>query len=512
MKNIIIGLFILALTSYNSMATATNLYGKNNTTPPYKILQESLQKRLNRKLRKIILLHSLTGDPLSKRVTPDIYSPKAQLGMDLFYSKSLGGDQDSACVTCHHPALGGGDNLSLPIGVEADFPDLLGAGRSNDAAESNTAGSPPVPRNAPTTFNIAGWDKFMFHDGRVESLGKTPGTNGADSDIRTPTTDLDQADPLAGNNLVQAQARFPVTSKEEMKGFNHNTYDDQAIREYLAGRLGGYGDAKNNLADTDHWLEKFQEAFDSYKPPRQLITEQNISLAIGEYERSQAFIETPWKRYIEGDSKAISISAKKGALLFFRSVEEGGANCSTCHSGDFFTDEGFHNLAMPQIGPGKGDGDDGSEDYGRYRETTLEIDKFAFRTPTLLNVEVTGPWTHSGAYTTLEAVVRHHLNAEVAIADFNYESQVNHQPGIQNLNLAIENTEKALNASSFAFDDSINLTKSQVNYLVDFLKTLTDPCTKDRTCLSKWIPDGIERDDPNGNQLNAINEDGNFLY
>ncbi len=59
-------------------------------------------------LERIIKSNHLTGDPMLGRNAPDIESPKAQLGMDLFFSKTLGGDSDSACVTCHHPALGGG--------------------------------------------------------------------------------------------------------------------------------------------------------------------------------------------------------------------------------------------------------------------------------------------------------------------------------------------------------------------------------------------------------------------
>ncbi len=459
--------------------------------------------KLDKKLRAIIHSNSLTGNPLSDSVIPDINSPKVQLGMDLFYSKSLGGDRDSACVTCHHPVLGGGDNLSLPIGVEADNPDLLGEGRNSYNAESYLSGSPPVPRNAPTTFNIAAWKKFMFHDGRVERLKKKSGKNAADLGIHTPNSDFGVADPLAGENLVQAQARFPVTSREEMKGFYHSNYDDQAIREYLAARLSGYDDSEDNMklddADTSLWLAKFQDALPD-NDSTDLITEQNISMLIAEYERSQALVETPWKKYIEGDNRAISVSAKKGALLFYRPATKGGANCSSCHSGDFFTDEKFHNLAMPQIGPGKGDGENGSEDYGRFRETGKKKDKFAFRTPTLLNVEVTGPWSHAGAYTTLEAIVRHHLNAEVAI-DFYDTNQLTTKLEIQNLDLVEANTRKALIASSFALKKPVDLTDRQVNYLVAFLNTLTDPCTKDRACLSKWIPDDI---DPNDDQLNAI--------
>ncbi|MDF1582993.1 MAG: cytochrome c peroxidase [Methyloprofundus sp.] len=498
MKKILIGLCAFGVASYGVSATAGNMYHMKH------------EKHLDKALRPIISQLGLTGDPLLNRQVPNINGPQAQLGMDLFFSKSLGGNQDSACVTCHHPVLGGGDNLSLPIGVESDLPDLLGPGRTNDFALNNPEGGPPVPRNAPTTFNVIAWDKFQFHDGRVESLNPQQGANGTAGGIRTPDSALGVADPLAGGNLVQAQARFPVTSNEEMKAFEHTSYTNQTIRELLAGRLGGYGDEGELLTDVGHWIEKFRVALsDDVSAPQDLVTEQNVSMLIGEYERSQAFANTSWKSYVEGNNSAISANAKKGALLFFTSSEQGGANCSSCHSGDFFTDESFHNLAMPQIGPGKGDGIDGSKDFGRARETGLEQDKFAFRTPALINVEVTGPWSHAGAYTTLEAVIKHHSNATHAIDNFD-DSQL--QPAnIRNLGLKMqENTQEALNAPNFELE-TLNLTDMQVGFLVEFLKTLTDPCVKDRECLDAWVPNGELRNDPNGDQLNAIDQYGNLL-
>ncbi len=36
---------------------------------------------------------------------------------------------------------------------------------------------------------------------------------------------------------------------------------------------------------------------------------------------------------------------------------------------------------------------------------------------------------------------------------------------------------------------SVNFSDEQVAQLVEFLKTLTAPCVKDRECLEKWIPD-----------------------
>lgn len=502
MKKIIITLCILSVASFSSVALAKNSHNKQ--------FKHRYKHKLDKTLKKLIKANHLTGDPMLNRSVPDIESPKAQLGMDLFFSKTLGGEFDSACVACHHPALGGGDDLSLPIGVEADEPDLLGPGRTNYGALKNPEGGPPVPRNAPTTFNVVAWDSFQFHDGRLESLSKIPGANGAgDLGIRTPDSAFGVADPLAGNNLVQAQARFPVTSNEEMKGFDHTGYTNQTIRELLAGRLAGYGNEADTLTYLDHWLAKFRTALS--KPEgsaEELITEQNVAMLIAEYERSQAFADTPWKKYVKGKKRAISVAAKKGAILFYTPTSQGGADCSSCHSGDFFTDESFYNLAMPQIGPGKGDGDDGSKDFGRARETALEADMFAFRTPSLINVEVTGPWSHAGSYTSLKTVIKHHLNAADAID--NYDMEQLSQAGIRNLDQMSENTKEALNASSFAME-TVHLNDREIDYLVEFLKTLTDPCTTDRECLGQWIPDAEIRNDPNGDQLNAVDQDGNLL-
>lgn len=400
----------------------------------------------------------------------------------------------------------------MPIGVEGDVPDGLGVGRTNDEAMYNDLGGPPVPRNAPTTFNLIAWDKFMFHDGRVESLDKIPGNNGVGSlGIRTPDSDsFGVADPLAGENLVQAQARFPVTSPEEMKGFEHDDYSNQTIRELLAGRLGGYGNEQNALTHPEYWLNKFKDVFDTPKDakPKDIITEQKVSFAIGEYERSQVFIDTPWKRYVEGDKNALSVEAKQGALLFFRPNDRGGADCTSCHSGDFFTDESFHNVAMPQIGPGKEIGHDVSKDFGRARETKNEEDMFAFRTPSLINVEMTGPWTHAGAYTSLEAVIKHHLNAAEAINHYDYNQLM--QSDIRNLERMAENTREALESDSFE-QIEIKLSDEEIGYLVEFLKSLTDPCTKDRKCLNPWIPEPDKLSDPNGDQLNAYDGYGYIL-
>jgi len=440
-------------------------------------------------LADIISTNNLTGDPSSGHQLPSIEDPLPQLGMKLFFSKALGGQLDTACVSCHHPALGGSDELSLPIGVDAETPELLGPGRRHSMLGFHHDGGPTVPRNSPTTFNVGLWDEVIFHDGRIESRGKTEGKNGDDGQgIRTPDVPFDQVDPNA-INLAQAQALFPVTSKEEMRGTFADGESNTVLREQLMHRI-------NAQQLPNSWYSEFSTAFNSSVPADELITMNNVAIAISEYERSQVFIDTPWKRYVDGDKEALSDDAKSGAVLFFTGVADGGAGCSSCHSGDFFTDEQFHNIAMPQVGRGKGDGITGDDDFGRFRETNQESDRYAFRTPSLINVEVTKPYGHAGAYTSLEQVIRHHLNPAEYLATLDY-SFPDLQEGLQVSN-SEANTNAALNhlIQSQNNNDSLLvtavLTDEEVQQLESFLLALTDECTLNRECLAQWIPDAMD--------------------
>jgi cytochrome c peroxidase len=443
----------------------------------------------------------ITGDATMGQALTSITNAKAQLGMKLFFTKGLGGDKDAACVTCHHPKLGGGDNLSLPIGVTAEIPDLLGPGRRHLSAGVDFDGGPTVPRNAPTTFNLSLWEKVLFHDGRVEAI-----TGG----ISTPDSGHGNIDPAAGANLAEAQARFPVTSPEEMRGFVYEAGNSTAaLRTALEIRLQTTGAGINALNSND-WLAEFRTGFGSTADAATLITFSKIAEAIGEYENSQVFVSHLFKEYIDGNKAAISKDAKKGAVLFFNSVEEGGANCASCHRGDFYTDEAFHVVAMPQIGRGKGDGT-GSDDFGRFRLTGQPEDKYAFRTPTLLNVEKTGPWGHAGGYTSLNAVINHHLNPQSAIDNYDFsqlESSVQVGDMKANTQHAIDTLEVNRSAGLISpILENVSLTEKQVNQLVAFLKTLTDQCLNDDACISAWIPASSDTD-PDSLRVNAVNENG----
>ena len=459
------------------------------------------------------LISHLSGNPAQGRVLPAISDPLAQLGMRLFFSKSLGGDFDSACVSCHHPALGGGDNLSLSVGIAALDPAVMGVGRKP------SHGKPTVPRNAPTTFNIALWDKSLFHDSRVENLTPGSGPNGANGQIRTPDSPPGVADPDAGANLTVAQARFPVTSHEEMRGaFDpHGTND--SCRDLLAARIGDYGAGAGALPK-NNWLDEFQQAFQSQAPAEDLITYDNIALALAEYERSQTFVDTPWGDYVRGDIDAISDSAKRGAIVFFTPTEQGGGNCSACHSGDFFTDEGHHTVAFPQIGVGKGDGEEGSDDFGRFRETGVEEDRYRFRTPTLLNIALTAPYGHAGAYETLDDVLTHYEDPDAAVAHYfetggwcNLPQFAGESDCSSYFPHARTNSQQALDklggerAGAMSKFPELVLSEQDRADLIAFLHTLTDRCAADAHCIRAWIP---PRDGgPDGQQLAAVDTRGN---
>lgn len=443
---------------------------------------------IDKQLQDVIQYHQLTGNPISdeKSQVVDIKSPRANLGKLLFFTKSLSGRKDVACASCHHPFIGGDDDLSLSIGVDPIIADKIGIERENFNNQVL------VPRNAPTTFNSSLWKKRLFHDGRVERLNPF---NEHPAQISTPDEKFGEIDPNA-TSLVQAQAGFPVTSEHEMR----NNYLEKSSNKKLRLAL------VSNIIESIHnytpkkgisWEVLFRDVFkEKYSALNELITFQRILELLADYEKSQIFIDTEWKQYIEGNSSVISRAAKRGALIFYKSYEEGGGGCASCHAGDFFTDEEFHILAIPQIGFGV---ELNGDDRGRYLRTGILDDRYAFRTPSLLNVELTAPYGHNGAYDTLEEIIRHHLNPKKAVSKYDFSLKTLSQRNIPSKN-SKKFTQKALYALSLKMKagltplKELELSTEKVSDIIEFLKTLTDSCAQDNLCLQKWVP---LRDEPN---------------
>jgi cytochrome c peroxidase len=124
------------------------------------------------------------------------------------------------------------------------------------------------------------------------------------------------------------------------------------------------------------------------------INADRVAQAIASYERTVVSGNAPFDRYQAGDTKAMSESAVRGMALFNDAQK---ANCVTCHAGFNFTDESYHNLGVGM--------DKQFPDTGRYTVTKSEVDRGAFRTPTLRNITQTGPYMHDGSETTLQDVI-----------------------------------------------------------------------------------------------------------
>ena len=397
-----------------------------------------------------------------------------KLGEALFWDPELSGNRDTSCATCHHPDLGTGDDLSVSIGTNG-----FGLGPQRDMGTAREL----IPRNAQPLFNLGyeEWD-ILFWDGRVS---EDPVTG-----FQSPASDRL---PSGLDSLLAAQAMFPVTSRDEMRGDRGDVdvfgnpnelamlvdYKSQPIWNALMKRL---------LA-----IPGYAELFEAVYPdvPAEELGFQHAANALAAYEIAIfTFEDSPFDRYIQGDKTALSEEAKQGALLFY-----GEAGCSSCHSTGLLTDQKFHNLAVPQIGDGKGR--EQPFDLGRARETGNSCDRYAFRTPPLRNVAITGPWMHDGAFTTLEATVRHHLDPTASLQNYDVSQLTalmtetcQDQPETL---AAIMSWYTPKNAS-----EGVQLSTEEMRALLAFLESLTSPSALD---LKHTIPSSVPSGSPVGGNI-----------
>ena len=113
-------------------------------------------------------------------------------------------------------------------------------------------------------------------------------------------------------------------------------------------------------------------------------------------------------------------------------------------------------------------------DLGLYTVTQDPNDRWKFRTPSLRNAEITGPYMHNGSLATLKDVV-----------EFYNKGGVKAVGKMKNENL-----------SPLMFP--LNLSETEVNQVVEFLKTLTGSNVDQLILDAKAAPIGdISLNDPN---------------
>jgi cytochrome c peroxidase len=406
---------------------------------------------------------------------------RIDLGRKLFHDKLLSGNRNISCATCHHAMADTGDWLSLPVGEGG-----RGLGPARDTGRDDDAIHERVPRNAPPVFNLGAREfTVMFHDGRLEQDPQHP------SGFLSPAGD----DLPAGlDNVLAAQAMFPVTSGTEMAGQpGENPVADAAavddlplVWELLAQRL------RDNEEYVGLFMASYPDGPDAVRSAGD-ITFVQAANAIGTFEAEAWRIDnSPYDRHLRGDRHAMSAAALRGLRIF-----RGRGNCVACHSGPFQTDQSFHAIAMPQIGPGKGDNlpgyRDGRDDFGRERVTGDPADRFRFRTPSLRNIALTGPWGHAGAYGSLEAVVRHHLDPIASL--YRYDPGQAILPSREDLDaidFAVMADPARLAAIAAANELApVELDEAEIDDLLEFLHALTDPAAHDlRGDVPKSVPGG----------------------
>ena len=399
---------------------------------------------------------------------------RVELGHLLFYDPILSGNQEVSCATCHHPRFGTADGVSLSLGDGAQG---LGPDR---VADPENLPEQRIPRNAPALFNLGATEfTHMFHDGRLEADPTRP--NG----IRTP---LGDAMAEGFDSVLSAQAMFPVLSPDEMAGHYSENPISRAVR---MGHLSLAGGAWDQIAERVAQVPEYRARFDAVLGQGAPIQFTDISNVVADFIRFEWRADrSPFDLYLAGEA-ALPEPAARGLALFY-----GEAGCADCHAGRFQTDHDFHAIAMVQLGPGKAARfESHARDEGRMHVTGDPEDAFAFRTPSLRNVALTAPYGHAGAYATLEAVIRHHLDPVESLYGYDRSQAILPAlPGVQDWRILDDPAEIGAIAAANELEP-LPLEDAQIADLVAFLEALTDTEGADgRLGVPETVPSGLPVD------------------
>jgi len=311
-------------------------------------------------------------------------------GKVMFESKSLSGNRDTSCSTCHIDRFGSADGLAIAIGV--------GGGSGEGAARLAYGRGILVQRNA---FSLMGRGTpaftTFFWDGRVQQQGETlinPLGEGKSKLFHSPLAVAAVLPLLERDEFLGRAGLFNTNEVQTAAGDNLYNHRYLAVSGALRERFLRSRDSEDlkvarALQSVGVDLEKFELAHVS----------NLIALHIANKFRCK---ESRWDRYLHGERGALTAAEKQGALLFY-----GKGRCAACHAGAMMSDFQFHSIGTPQgrFGP-----QSRHRDVGRAHVTTRAEDLYKFRTPPLIEVGRTKPYGHNGAFGSTREVVVHHFN------------------------------------------------------------------------------------------------------
>ncbi len=206
--------------------------------------------------------------------------------------------------------------------------------------------------------------RFAFTDGRATALA----IDGTDLPRATPTVfnrALSMSQFWDGRaRTLESQALSPIGSPREM---------NFTIEEAVA-----------LMASSAEYVDRFRAAFNR-EPDR-----SGIANALAAFQRAQLAGDSRVDRFEAGELDALTEAEQRGRALF-----HGKARCVACHSGSNYTDERLHDIGLLS-----------DADLGAYFTSGGRLKSSrAFKTPTLRNIDVTGPYFHNGSVDSLEEVV-----------------------------------------------------------------------------------------------------------
>jgi cytochrome c peroxidase len=381
---------------------------------------------LDRRLRRVLHEAGFTGNieaTLEMRLGRPLDPAKIKLGRLLFFDTILGLHDDNSCAGCHSPAFGFGDSQPMAIGI------------GNNGVVGPHRTGPRNQRRSPLIANTAFYPALMW-TARFVALSGDPFDSSLGFRFPPPEKLV-----TSTQTLLQAQGSLPSTELVEMAGFNDIAvhpgpfgpefyqFDDGAGEPLPPPDNTGFHNfpiqqrVDARLNEIPEYLALFGRAFNGGEPlPAGAITTDMRRQAIAEFQTSLPGASAPLDRYARGSDHALTRHEKRGALLFF-----GRAGCVACHtvaagSNEMFSDFRLHRIAGPQVFPQFGvglgdvifDGPGHDQDFGSEQTSGDPSQRYMFRTAPLRNLAVATAYFHNGAFGTIAAAIRHHLNVEAS--------------------------------------------------------------------------------------------------